>query len=51
MEKYSTLKERFLRYVKFNTRSDEKSETIPLNTTQMEFAKNVKKRIRRFRTI
>ena len=27
-KKYSTLKERFLRYVKFNTRSDEASETI-----------------------
>ena len=45
MEKYSTLKERFLRYVKFNTRSDEKSETIPSTPSQMEFAKMLKKEL------
>ena len=36
---YDTLKDRFLRYVKFETRSDEKSETIPSTPTQIEFAK------------
>ena len=36
---YKTLKDRFLRYVKFETRSDEKSETIPSTPTQLEFAK------------
>ena len=36
---YETLKDRFLRYVKFETRSDEKSETIPSTPTQLEFAK------------
>jgi len=36
---YNTLKDRFLRYVKFETRSDEKSETIPSTPTQLEFAK------------
>ena len=36
---YNTLKDRFLRYVKFETRSDEKSETIPSTPTQIEFAK------------
>ena len=36
---YKTLKDRFLRYVKFETRSDEKSETIPSTPTQIEFAK------------
>ena len=36
---YATLKDRFLRYVKFETRSDEKSETIPSTPTQLEFAK------------
>ena len=45
MEKYSTLKERFLRYVKFNTRSDEKSETIPSTPSQMEFAKMLKEEL------
>jgi len=39
------LKERFLRYVKFNTRSDEKSETIPSTPSQMEFAKMLKKEL------
>ena len=36
---YDTLKDRFLKYVKFETRSDEKSETIPSTPTQLEFAK------------
>ena len=36
---YKTLKDRFLRYVKFETRSDEKSETIPSTPAQLEFAK------------
>ena len=36
---YKTLKDRFLRYVKFETRSDEKSENIPSTPTQLEFAK------------
>ena len=40
---YDTLKERFLRYVKFETRSDEKSETIPSTPSQTEFAKLLKK--------
>ena len=44
-KKYSTLKERFLRYVKFNTRSNEASETIPSTSSQMEFAKMLKKEI------
>ena len=44
-KKYSTLKERFLRYVKFNTRSDEASETIPSTPSQMEFAKMLKKEL------
>ena len=44
-KKYATLKERFLRYVKFNTRSDEASETIPSTPSQMEFAKMLKKEL------
>ena len=36
---YETLKDRFLRYVEFETRSDEKSKTIPSTPTQLEFAK------------
>ena len=36
---YKTLKDRFLRYVKFETRSDDKSETIPSTPAQLEFAK------------
>ena len=44
-KKYSTLKERFLRYVKFNTRSDDASETIPSTPSQMEFAKMLKKEL------
>ena len=31
---YSTLKERFINYVKFETRSDEKSENIPSTISQ-----------------
>ena len=42
---YDTLKERFLRYVKFETRSDEKSETIPSTPSQTEFAKLLKKEL------
>jgi len=41
MEKYSTLKERFLRYVKFNTRSDEASTTVPSTPSQTEFLKDL----------
>ena len=44
-KKYVTLKERFLKYVKFNTRSDEASETIPSTPSQMEFAKMLKKEL------
>ena len=40
-----TLKERFLRYVKFETRSDETSDTIPSTPSQMEFAKMLKKEL------
>ena len=42
---YDTLKDRFLRYVKFETRSDEKSETIPSTPTQLEFAKILAKEV------
>ena len=42
---YETLKDRFLRYVKFATRSDEKSETIPSTPTQLEFAKILAKEL------
>ena len=42
---YDTVKERFLRYVKFETRSDEKSETIPSTPSQTEFAKLLKKEL------
>ena len=42
---YDTLKDRFLRYVKFETRSDEKSETIPSTPTQLEFAKILAKEL------
>ncbi len=44
-KKYDTLEERFLRYVKFNTRSDDASETIPSTPSQMEFAKMLKKEL------
>ena len=43
---YETLKDRFLRYVKFETRSDEKSETIPSTPTQLEFAKILAKELK-----
>ena len=33
-----TMKERFLRYVSVNTRSDETSTTVPSTTSQVEFA-------------
>jgi len=39
---YDTLKERFLKYVKIETRSDEESQTIPTTQTQVEFAKMLK---------
>ena len=42
---YDTLKERFLKYVKFETRSDETSDTIPSTPSQMEFAKMLKKEL------
>ena len=42
---YETLKDRFLRYVKFETRSDEKSESIPSTPTQLEFAKILTKEL------
>jgi len=45
LNKYETLKDRFLRYVKFETRSDEKSETIPSTPTQLEFAKILAKEL------
>ena len=40
---YETLMERFLKYVKIETRSDEKSETIPSTPSQMEFAEMLKR--------
>ena len=42
---YDTLKDRFLRYVKCETRSDEKSESIPSTPTQLEFAKILAKEL------
>lgn len=36
---YPNLVERFVKYVKIDTRSDEKSKTIPSTQTQVEFAK------------
>ncbi|WP_314394423.1 peptidase T [Leptotrichia shahii] len=42
---YKTLKDRFLRYVKFETRSDEKSENIPSTPAQLEFAKILAKEL------
>ena len=39
--KYPTLLERFLTYVKVNTRSDETSTTTPSTASQVEFAKKV----------
>ena len=39
--KYPTLLDRFLTYVKVNTRSDETSTTTPSTRSQVEFAKNV----------
>ncbi|MDO5088242.1 MAG: peptidase T [Leptotrichiaceae bacterium] len=40
---YDTLKERFLKYVKFETRSDERSETVPSTPSQIKFAELLKK--------
>ena len=42
---YSTMKERFFRYVKFETRSDENSQTIPSTETQLKFAEILKKEL------
>ena len=42
---YSTLKERFINYEKFETRSDEKSENIPSTISQVEFANVLKKEL------
>ena len=42
---YSTMKERFFRYVKFETRSDENSQTIPSTETQLKFADMLKKEL------
>lgn len=39
--KYPTLLERFLVYVKENTRSDERSTTTPSTQNQVEFAQNI----------
>lgn len=36
---YENLVDRFVKYVKINTRSDEKSQTIPSTPSQVEFAK------------
>ena len=38
---YPTLLERFLTYVKVNTRSDENSTTTPSTQSQVDFATNV----------
>lgn len=38
---YPNLVERFLKYAKINTRSDETSNTIPTTQSQKDFAKNV----------
>ena len=45
LNKYETLKERFLKYVKIETRSDEKNESIPSTLTQLEFAKMIVKEL------
>jgi len=39
--KYTNLLERFLDYVKVNTRSDENSQSIPSTKSQEDFAKNI----------
>lgn len=43
--KYKTLLERFLKYVKIETRSNENSHTTPSTPTQLEFAKMLKKEL------
>lgn len=40
--KYKTLLDRFLKYVKIETRSDENSYTVPSTPTQLEFVKMLK---------
>ena len=37
---YTNLVDRFIKYAKINTRSDEKSTTIPSTQSQVDFAKN-----------
>ena len=37
----NALLERFIRYAKINTRSDENSQTIPTTQSQVDFARNV----------
>ena len=43
--KYKNLKDRFFRYVKFETRSDENSTSIPSTPSQIEFAKMLKREL------
>ena len=38
---YTNLVDRFIKYAKINTRSDEKSTTIPSTQSQVDFAKNI----------
>lgn len=38
---YNNLVDRFLKYAKINTRSDETSKTIPTTQSQVDFAKNI----------
>jgi tripeptide aminopeptidase len=41
MEKYENLVNRFLKYVKINTRSNEFSQTIPSDSKEVDFLKNL----------
>ena len=43
--RYENLKERFFRYVKFETRSDENSASIPSTPSQIKFAKMLKRKL------
>ena len=43
--RYENLKERFFRYVKFETRSDENSTSIPSTPSQIKFAKMLKREL------
>lgn len=38
---YKNLVERFIKYAKINTRSDESSQTVPSTQSQVDFAKNI----------